>query len=422
MAVKDSFRVLRRRSRILVLVLVVAVAGAAGAVVVLRTGDQKKPAAVLPPASGSASTGPVSHRSFLERVIPPPAERPPSGPTVARSVSDLARRLPLERKVAQLFIFGFDGTDSSAPIFGDLARLDIGALAITSDNYSDPQQLLALTTAALDLAKKQGHVPPWLLTEQDGGDFSELSDLPPADPPSKIESTKAAADDAAQTASALRQVGINGVLGPDVDVDTGQGGAYSLLTYSDAPDEVARFASVTVKAFAREKMFVAPKHFPGLGAASQPTDEGAANVGLTPQQLATRDLVPFKAAFDAGATGVMLGHGLYSTDEFVTPASQSSALATGLLRGNLRFGGVAVTDDLESPAITGTQSVPDAAVAAIKAGADMVWISGPRSDQNAAYLAVLNAARRGEIRAARIQAALLRILQTKQELGLISRG
>jgi beta-N-acetylhexosaminidase len=169
-------------------------------------------------------------------------------------------------------------------------------------------------------------------------------------------------------------------------------------------------------------MLVTPKHFPGLGAASQPTEDGAANVGLSPQQLGARDLVPFKAAFDAGASGVMIGHGLYSTDEFVTPASQSSALVTGLLRNNLRFGGVAVSDDLESPAITSSYSVPDAAVAAIKAGVDMVWISGPSSDQSAAYLAVLNAARRHEIPAARIQTAVLRILQTKQYLGLIARG
>jgi beta-N-acetylhexosaminidase len=237
-----------------------------------------------------------------------------------------------------------------------------------------------------------------------------------------VKSIRAAADDAAQTASALRQVGINGVLGPDVDVDTSTGGAYARLAYSDSPTEEARFAAVTVKAFAREKMFVTPKHFPGLGAAAQPTDDGPANVGLTPQQLGARDLVPFKAAFDAGAAGVMLGHGLYSTDEFVTPASQSTALATQLLRGNMRFDGVAVTDDLESPAITGSQSVPDAAVASIKAGADMVWISGPRDDQMAAYLAVVNAARQGEIPAARIQEAVLRVLQTKQRLGLISGG
>jgi beta-N-acetylhexosaminidase len=420
MALKDSFRALRRRPRILALVLVVVAAGATAAVLVLR-GGADKPAPALPPASGSATGGPLSHRSFLERVIPPPAEHT-SGPAVARSVADLARRLPLERKVAQLFVFGFDGTDSSAPIFGDLARLDIGALSITADNYNEPQQLVALTAAAAQVAKEHGHVPPWLLTVQDGGDFSELPDLPPADPPSDIHSIREAAAEAAQAASSLRELGINGVLGPDVDVDTGQGGAYTRLSYSDVADQVARFAAVTVEAYARQSMLVTPKHFPGLGAASQPTEDGAANVGLSPQQLAARDLVPFKAAFDAGASGVMLGHGLYSTDEFVTPASQSGALATDLLRNNLRFSGVAVTDDLESPAITSSQSVPDAAVAAIKAGADMVWISGPQSDQTAAYDAVLNAARRHEIPADRIDSALLRILQTKQRLGLIARG
>jgi beta-N-acetylhexosaminidase len=400
---------------------VVTVGGIVAAFVLTSSNNSSEPRALLPPASGSAATGPVSHRSFLERVIPPPAEHS-SGPSVPSSLTDLAERLPLERKVAQLFIFGFEGKDSTAPVFGDLAKLDMGGLSITGDNYSDPQQLTALTDAADKVVKDHHLVPPWLLTVQDGGEFSELGDLPPDDPPSKVKSIRQAADDAAQTASALRQVGINGVLGPDVDVDTSTGGAYTRLTYSDSPTEVARFAAVTVKAFAREKMFVTPKHFPGLGAAARPTDDGPANVGLTPQQLGARDLVPFKAAFDAGASGVMLGHGLYSTDEFVTPASQSTALATQLLRGNMRFEGVAVTDDLESPAITGSQSVPDAAVASIKAGADMVWISGPRDDQMAAYLAVLNAARRGEIPSARIQEAVLRVLQTKQQLDLISGG
>jgi beta-N-acetylhexosaminidase len=400
---------------------VVAVGGIVGAFVLTNGDNSSEPAAVLPPASGSAASGPVSHRSFLERVIPPPAEHS-SGPSVPSSLTDLAQRLPLERKVAQLFIFGFEGKDSSAPVFGDLAKLDMGGLSITSDNYSDPSQLKGLTDAAGKVVKDHHLVPPWLLTAQDGGEFSELGNLPPDDPPSKVKSIRQAADDAAQTASALRQVGINGVLGPDVDVDTSTGGAYTRLAYSDSPTEEARFAGVTVKAFAREKLFVTPKHFPGLGAASQPTDDGPANVGLTPQQLGARDLVPFKAAFEAGASGVMLGHGLYSTDDFVTPASQSTALATQLLRGNMRFDGVSVTDDLESPAITGSQSVPDAAVASIKAGADMVWISGPRDDQMAAYLAVVNAARQGEIPSSRIQEAVLRVLQTKQQLGLISGG
>jgi beta-N-acetylhexosaminidase len=420
MALKDSFRALRRRRRppIALLVFLLVAAGVA-AVVLLAGGDSHKPPLALPQASGSGAQGPVSQRSFLERVIPPPPETT-TGPAVPSSLSDLARRLPLERKVAELFLFGFGSADARDPVFNDLAKMDLGGVVFTAANYAGPQQLLRLTDLAARVAKRHKHVPPWLLTMQDGGEFSELQGLPPVDAPSKLRDVSAAATEAAQAAAWLRQLGINGVLGPDVDVDISSGGAYGKLAFSDLPSEVARYAVATVRAYARQKMLTTPKHFPGLGAASQSTDDGPANVGLTPQQLATRDLVPFKAAFDAGAQGVLVGHGLYSPDEFVTPASQSHALMVDLLRRNLHFGGVTITDDLESPAVKGAQSIPDAAVAAIQAGADMVYISGPHSDQTAAYLAVVSAARHGQIPAARIDAAVLRILGVKKRLGLIS--
>jgi beta-N-acetylhexosaminidase len=421
MALKDSFRPLRRRLPILGLLLVLVVGAGVAAWLVFGRGGGGGSKPPLPQASGSAAGGPLSHRSFLERVIPPPPERT-TGPAVPRSLTDLARRLPLERKVAELFLYGFSGTDQTAPVFAELAKLDIGGLVITVDNYKDPQQLSQLTSFAAALARRHHHVPPWLLTEQDGGEFNDLSGLPPADAPSNIRSVADAATEAAQAAVALRKLGIDGVLGPDADVDTSTGGAYTRLAYSDVPAKVAAYVGVTVKEFAREKMLTAPKHFPGLGAADQPTADGAANVGLSPQQLAVRDLVPFKTAFQQGAQAVLVGHGLYSTDEFVTPASESSALMLSLLRQNMRFGGIAITDDLESPASTGFQSVPDAAVASIRAGADMVWISGPSSDQSAAYSAVLSAARSGQISAARIEQAVLRILEVKQRLGLISGG
>jgi beta-N-acetylhexosaminidase len=417
MAVKDSFRALRRRPPIALLVFLLVAAGVA-AVVLLAGGKDHKPTRRLPQASGSAVQGPVSRRSFLERVIPPPPETT-SGPAVPRSLTDLAKRLPLERKVAQLFLFGFASTDTRDPVFRDLAKMDLGGVVFGADNYDSPQQLAGLTDFAAHVAKRHKHVPPWLLTTQDGGDFNELGGLPPADAPTDVRSVRDAAVEAAQAASTLRELGINGVLGPDVDVDTSAGGAYARLAFSDLPGQVARYAAATVKAYAREKMLTTPKHFPGLGAATQPTDDGPANVGFSPQQLARRDLVPFKAAFDAGAQGVLVGHGLYSTDEFVTPASQSRALMVDLLRRNLRFGGITVTDDLESPAVKGSQSLPDAAVASVIAGADMVYISGPHSDQTAAYLAVVSAARHREIPAARIQEAVLRVLQVKQRLGLI---
>jgi beta-N-acetylhexosaminidase len=202
-------------------------------------------------------------------------------------------------------------------------------------------------------------------------------------------------------------------------VDTDPGGPYTRIAFSNDPVQVAQFAAATVREYARASIFTAPKHFPGLGAAAQPTAEGSAAVGLSLSALAGRDLVPFKAAIDAGSQGVLLGHGLYTTDGFATPASQSTALINELLRVNLGFGGVAVTDDLEVPAIKDTQPVPAAAVASIKAGADMVYISGPRADRDAAYQAVRSAAQRGDIPASRLNDAVLHILGAKTKLRLI---
>ena len=86
---------------------------------------------------------PEERVSFLARIVPPPAERQRSdrGPAVPRSVADLARRLPVERKVAQLFLFGFRGTDLTSEIFGRLRRLDLGGIVIAGQNYTDATQL-----------------------------------------------------------------------------------------------------------------------------------------------------------------------------------------------------------------------------------------------------------------------------------------
>jgi beta-N-acetylhexosaminidase len=109
----------------------------------------------------------------------------------------------------------------------------------------------------------------------------------------------------------------------------------------------------------------------------------------------------------------------FATHDFVTPASQSAALINGLLRKRLEYTGLAIADDLGTPAVTAVQSVPDAAIESLRAGADMVYISGPRGEQEAAYLAVLNAARRGEISDTRLNQAVLRVLTAKERAGLI---
>lgn len=356
-------------------------------------------------------------------VLPQPEQREnrpaPRGPSVPPSVSDLARRLPLERKVAQLFLFGFEGTDLNAEIFRRLRRFDLGGIVIGPDNYTDPTLLGEMGGEAVVISRDEEHVPPWVLTVQDGGEFNSLAGLPPSLVPADIAASKEAAALAQDTAKTLRGLNVTGVLGPNADVGLASGSALGARVYSDDPEEVSSYVDAVIEAYRRERLFGAVKHFPGLGAADQSTELGPASVGLDLEGLRERDLLPFRAAVRAGAPAVVLSHALYPVTDFTQPASLSRAVATDLLRGELGFAGVAITDDLADPAITTPYSVSDATLQALRAGADMVWISGPAADQQAAYAAALRAARSGRLPRSRLNEALLRVLKAKEDYGRI---
>lgn len=359
--------------------------------------------------------------SFLARVIPPEGdvEDAPPGAGVPRSVSELAERLPIERKVAQLFLVGFTGRDLTAPVFRQLRRLDLGGVVIGRQNYSDPQQLTSLAGEAGVIARQEKHVPPWVMTTQEGGEFNQLGDLPPATAAADLATPEQAAAEAREAGRTLRPLGVNGVLGPVIDVGLPQELALGARAFSDDTAQVSAYAKALVGTYRDTGLFAAVKHFPGLGTASQSTAEGPANVGLSLDELAERDLVPFRTAFAAGTPAVVISNALYAPDDFVIPGSLSPSLVTDLLRDELGFEGIAITDDLADPSITALGSVPDSAVRAVKAGADMLQISGSAGDQQAAYVAVLRAVRGGEISEERLEEAVLRILAGKEDYRLI---
>ena len=371
-------------------------------------------------ADDRQASAPARGRSFLGRLLPREEGRGTAAARLPPRIAAAARRLPLERKVAQLLLVGFRGTDLTAPVFEQLRELDLGGVVIEAHNYESGEQLSSLAGEARVIAEQERHLRPWVMTTQEGGEFSAFPDLPPAKAPADLASVGEARAEAAASATALGELGVNGVLGPVVDVGTAAGGAIGLRAFSDDPELVARYATATVRAYERARVLSAAKHFPGLGAGSLPTDEGPATVGLGPSDLRGRDLIPFRAAFDAGAPAVVLSHALYTAVDAVTPGSLSKPIVTDLLRRDLGFSGLAITDDLAAPAVTAVTSVRQAAVEAIAAGADMVYISGPRADQEAAYDDLIAAVRRGKLPIARIDEAVGRILAAKRRYRLLS--
>jgi hypothetical protein len=157
----------RPRLQAALLAVVALAAGVAGAIVGADGSDGDRTA-----RSGQGE-------SFLARIVPPAAGpgRPAPGLAVPRRVARLERRLTLERKVAQLFLFGFEGRDLTAEIFARLREFDVGGIVLAGPNYVDSTQLSQMAGEAGVIARDERHVPPWVLAIQDGGDLNSFPDL-----------------------------------------------------------------------------------------------------------------------------------------------------------------------------------------------------------------------------------------------------
>jgi len=356
---------------------------------------------------------------------PPQATARHPEPTPADEEVDRALgEMSTEEKVAQLMLVGFEGPGGGDVLEG-LRQRDYAGLVIDARNDVSSSQVEELADEAARAARRADHTPPWVMAVQDGGELNAIPDAPPEEPPSELGEPEEAADEVGEAGEELLDLGVNGLLGPalDVGVEDPLGvGVDTEQAYSDLPGEVTEYATAAVEALSDAGIFAAAKHFPGLGGASQPAEQGPASVGLTLEELAARDLRPFRAAIDAGVPGIVIGPGLYGFDDFVTPALASESIVTGLLRDDLGYRGLAIADDVTSPAVTSTFPAPDAAVAAVNAGADLAYVSRREDERREVYEALLQAAEDGDIPEARVDEAVRRNLVAKQEAGLLRDG
>ena len=143
-----------------------------------------------------------------------------------------------------------------------------------------------------------------------------------------------------------------------------------------------------------------------------------ATVSLDPASLEARDLGAFRAAFDAGAPATVLSLAFYTAYDPIVPAALSPEIATDLLRGELGFEGLAISDDLSAGAIAAGLGAPEAAVQAIAAGTDLVMVDEP-AQAGQARRAIVRALEEGGISEQRLDDAAARVLKLKKQLGLL---
>lgn len=337
-------------------------------------------------------------------------EEPDVAPTLESTpeARKAVRALSLEQKAGAVLAAGADGSGRAA---------GAGAAVIGADAWA------AGGPGLIERLRRSGGAkgsPPLIVGVQEGGNYRAYPDLPPAQSELQVGLTgdpATARSWSAETAGAMKRAGFDLNLGPVADVATIDS-PIADRAFSDEPELTSAMTAAAVRGCKQSGLACAVKHFPGLGGASDDTAVSPATVSLDTAALEARDLAPFRAAFDAGAPAVVLSLAFYAAYDPITPAALSSIVATEVLRGELGFEGLAISDDLSSGAISAGLGAPEAAVQALAAGTDLVVVSDPGSAQ-AARAAILQAARDGGLSQARLDEAVARIFELKQRLGVL---
>lgn len=212
----------------------------------------------------------------------------------------------------------------------------------------------------------------------------------------------------------LKSIGIDMNLAPVCDISTNPDDFMYDRSLGRDPQTTADFAAKTIEACKEDGIGCSLKHFPGYGNAVD-THIGTAIDQRSLEQIQNNDLVPFKAGIEAGAHSILVSHNIVSSIDNTLPASLSPAV-NDMLRNELGFEGVIITDDLIMGAVTEYGTEGEIAVAAVKAGNDMLCTG----DYATQIQAVINAVNNEEISKSRINKSVKRILMLKLDLGVIS--
>lgn len=360
---------------------------------------------------------------------PQPAPAATHEPTLDERATDKTASLTLEQKVAQLFIVrpesitGVDTVTQAGPATEEALRAyPVGGIAYFQKNLLDPDQTAAMLANAQAYSEETVGLPLFTCVDEEGGTVSRVGGNPgfPIENVGDMADVGAAGDPAAAEEVArtigtyLRDLGFNVDFAPDADIcGDPTVDVMALRSFGTDPQLVAAMVEAQVEGFESAGMLCTAKHFPGIGGVMGDSHEGAIVSEKTLDELRAFELVPFEAAIAADVPFVMVGHlSAPNATGDVVPASINPAIVTDLLREELGYRNLIITDSMGMGAV-GDVTPEQVGVAALEAGVDIVLMP---EDFAATYQGVLDAVHDGRLTEARIDESVQRVVRVKLAL------
>jgi len=331
--------------------------------------------------------------------------------------------MSLEEQIGQVLMVGFWGLTPSQDIIDLIARCYVGNVILFSRNIGTTRQVFELTQSLQGIAREAGHPYPLLIAiDQENGIVQRLGEAATLFPGNMalgaIGSDEIAYEVARATGQELQALGINMNLAPVLDVNNNPNNpVIGVRSFGEDPRLVARLGAAMVRGYRAAGVISCLKHFPGHGDTTIDSHLALATIPYSVERLEALELVPFRRGIEAGADSVMTAHVSFPalTGRDMLPATLSSAIIEGLLREQMGFNGVIISDCLEMQAISETFGTQSGAVMALQAGNDLVLVSHLYERQQGSFEAIGAAVQAGTLSPQVIQNAAERVLKLKAD-------
>ncbi|MGH4117359.1 beta-N-acetylhexosaminidase [Clostridium sp.] len=331
-------------------------------------------------------------------------------------------KMTIDEKIGQMLIVGIEGYDLNENTKSLIEKYKISGVILFSNNVQDSNQLLNLLNS-LKSENLKNKIPLFLSVDEEGGRVTrmpkEFKKFPTNKAIGKINDTVLSNKIGSTIALEIGSFGFNMDFAPVLDVNSNsKNPVIGNRSFGEDVNIVSNLGIQTMKGIQSGNIISVVKHFPGHGDTSIDSHLGLPSVNNDLKRLKSLELIPFIAAIKNNADAVMIAHILLPKIDSENPSSLSKIIITNILRGDLNFNGVIITDDMTMGAIVKNYNIGEAAVKSVKAGTDIVLVCHGYDNEVTVINAMKNSISKGDISGQRIDESVYRILSLKQKYNL----
>ena len=297
--------------------------------------------------------------------------------TLDEKTDKIMARMTKKEKIGQMVMIGIQGQEINEDSRFMISTYHVGGICLYDRNLANREQVLKLTSDLQAVSKETEQVPLFISVDEEGGKVVRMPDivLPPRSQEElgKTGNPEEARSSAAEIAPKLKELGFNVNFAPVADVGSGQGRSFS----KDA-ETTAAFVRKAGEGYEEAGMLYCLKHFPGIGRGVVDSHLEGSKISATREEMDQSDLVPFRAMIKSAPEVppffLMVTHITYPAYDDANPATLSPAIMTNLMRDELQWNGIIITDDMEMGAIANEYDFSQLGVKSVLAGADIVLV------------------------------------------------